>query len=200
MLFLSSSLSTLRRRLPLLALAGLGACSSGPGKTDDSVAAAQSENTQKIDSDAITKKQRADADFLVKAASNGLLEQELAKLAQARAATVAVRTFGAQLLQSRLALLQALRTLAAAKQLAVPAALGKDEQEAYHEVNKYAGPTLDKELLKTVTRALKQDRDAFRGMQRDAYDGDIRGFAAKYGGALGPQIDAADAAEDALTK
>lgn len=192
--------SNLPRRLPLLALAGLLACSSGPGKTDDPVAAAQSENAHKIDDDAITKKQRADADFLVKAASNSLLEQELAKLAQTRAATVAVRTFGAQLLQSRLAMLQALRTLAATKQLAVPAALGKDGQAAYHEVNKFAGPTLDKELLKTVIRALKQDRDAFSAMQRDAYDGDIRGFAAKFGGPIGQQLDAADAAEDALSK
>ncbi len=192
--------SNLPRRLPLLALAGLLACSSGPGKTDDPVAAAQSENAHKIDDDAITKKQRADADFLVKAASNSLLEQELAKLAQARAATVAVRTFGAQLLQSRLAMLQALRTLAATKQLAVPAALGKDGQAAYHEVNKFAGPTLDKELLKTVIRALKQDRDAFSAMQRDAYDGDIRGFAAKFRAPIGQQLDAADAAEDALSK
>ncbi len=192
--------SFLGGRWPLLALAGLLACSSGPGKTDDPTAAAQAQNDQRIDNADITKKQRADADFLVKTASNGLLEQELAKLAQAKAATVALRTYGPQLLQSRLDMLQALRTLAAAKQLAVPAALGKDEQAAYHEASVLAGPAMDKQVLKTVIRALKQDRDAFRDMERDAYDGDIRGFAAKYGPPTGQQLDAAEAAEDALGK
>lgn len=187
-------------RWPLLALAGLLACScsSGPGQNDDPTAAARAQNDQKIDNADITKKQRADAEFLVKTASNGLLEQELAKLAQAKAATVALRTYGPQLLQSRLDMLQALRTLAAAKQLMVPAALGKDEQAAYHEASLLAGPAMDKQVLKTVIRALKQDRDAFRGMERDAYDGDIRGFAAKYGPPTGQQLDAAKAAEDAL--
>ncbi len=186
----------------MLALAGLlaSACSSGPGQTDDATAAAQAQNDQKIDHADITKKQRADADFLVKTASNGLLEQELAKLAQAKAATVAVRNLAPQLLQSRLEMLQALRALATAKQLAVPAELGKDEQAAYHETGLLAGPALDKKLLETVIRALKQDRSAFQDMEKDAYDGDIRGFAAKYGGPTGQQLDAARAAEDALGK
>ncbi|MFD1467945.1 DUF4142 domain-containing protein [Hymenobacter caeli] len=193
---------SLRARLPLLALAGLlaSACSSGPGNTDDPVAAAQAQNEHKIDDAGITKKQQADADFLVKTASNGLLEQELAKLAQAKAATVAVRAFGPPLLQSRLDLLAALRTLAGAKQLAVPAALGKDEQAAYHDASQLTGLELDKKLLATTIRALKQDRDAFQRMEKEAYDGDIRAFAAKYGAPAGQQLDAAQAAEDVLNK
>ena len=197
-----ASLLCRRARLPLLALAGLlaSACSSGPATTDDPVAAARAQNDHKIDDAGITKKQRADADFLVKAAGNALLEQELAKLAQAKAATVALRAYGPQLLQSRLDMLQALRALAAAKQLAVPADMGPDEQAAYHEASRLAGLALDKKLMKTVVRALKQDRDAFGTMGKDAYDGDIRAFAARYGGPIGQQLDAAQGMADALDK
>ncbi len=156
----------------------LTACSSGGGQ--DAVDAATARNAQKIGAADVTARQVADAGFLVKATSNALLEVELGKLLQARAATPAVRTYGAGLLQSRLELLAALRGLAAAKQLAVPSALGQDEQAAYHEVSTQPGTKLDKAGMTLLVKAQKQDEDAFDDMRDDAYDGDIRGFAAKY--------------------
>ncbi|MGI4887206.1 MAG: DUF4142 domain-containing protein [Janthinobacterium lividum] len=192
--------TTLLRRLPLLALTGLLACSCNSNSADAPVATAQAQNEEKIKGADITKKQLADADFLVKSASNGLLEQELAKLAQAKASTVALRAYGPRLLQSRLDMLGTLRTLAASKQLAVPADMGQDEQTAYHEVSKLVGPAMDKQLLETLIRALKKDRDAFGDMQKDAYDGDIRAFAARYGQPVRDQLAAAEATQDAVEK
>ena len=158
--------------LPLLA-----AC-SGSGSSD-AVDAANSQNKTKIGTADVTAKQEADAIFLVKATSNALLEVELGKLAQARASTPIVRTYGARLVQNRLELLAALRTLAEAKKLAVPPALGGDEQAAYHEVSTQTGTELDKRLIKLIVKTQKQDENAFDDMSDDAYDGDIRGFAAK---------------------
>jgi putative membrane protein len=155
------------------------ACSSG-GSDNDSAAAANAQNEKKIDAADVTDKQEADAKFLVKVTNNALLEVELGKLAQARATTPTVRTYGARLLQNRLALLAALRSLAETKKLAIPAALGDDEQAAYHEVNTQQGPQLDKRLVALMVKAQKQDEDAFDDMSDNAYDGDIRGFAAKY--------------------
>ena len=158
--------------LPLLA-----AC-SGSGSSD-AVDAANSQNKTKIGTADVTAKQEADAIFLVKATSNALLEVELGKLAQARASTPTVRAYGARLVQNRLELLAALRTLAEAKKLAVPPALGEDEQAAYHEVSTQTGTELDKRLIKLIVKTQKQDENAFDDMSDDAYDGDIRGFAAK---------------------
>ena len=190
--------TTIWRRLLLLALAGLPACSSNSNPADAPVATARAQNEEKIKGADITRKQLADADFLVKTASNGLLEQELAKLAQVKASTVVLRAYGSRLLQSRRDMLGALHTLAAAKQLAVPANMGKNEQTAYHEVAKLVGPAQDKQLLETLVRALKKDRDAFGSMEKDAYDGDIRAFAARYGQPVRDQLAAAEATQKAI--
>jgi putative membrane protein len=163
----------------LVALPLLASCSSG-SNGNDVVDAANAQNQHKIDNADVTAKQEADAKFLVNTASSTLLEIELGKLAQARATTPAVRTYGTALLQSRLEMLAALRTLADAKKLALPPALGEDEQAAYHEVSSSPAPQLDKRLVALLVKTQKQDEDAFDDMSDDAYDGDIRGFAAKY--------------------
>ena len=178
-----------------VALPLLGACSGNASNTD-AVDNAMAQNEKKIDTADITRKQEADAEFLVKSTSNALLEVELGKLAQARAADAAVRSYGAKLVPQRLELLAALRALAAAKGLAVPAALGGDEQEAYHEASTQTGSQLDKHLMALLVKAQKQDEDNFDDMGDDAYDGDIRGFAAKFHGPVQEQLDAAKDAAD----
>ncbi|MBO2013111.1 DUF4142 domain-containing protein [Hymenobacter negativus] len=174
------------------------ACSSGGSNGNDAVDQAMAQNEQKIDAADITKKQEADARFLVRATSNALLEVELGKLAQARANSPAVRDYGTKLVQNRLELLSALRTLADTKKLALPPALGEDEQAAYHETSTQTGAELDKHLMALLVKTQNQDEDAFDDMGDDAYDGDIRGFAAKYHAPVEEQLDAAKDAVDKL--
>ena len=178
-----------------LALPLFTACSSGG---NDAADAANAQNAQAINSADVTEKQEADAEFLVKTASNALLEVELGKLAQAQANTPAVKSYGTQLLQDRLALLAALRTLADAKKLVLPPALGNDEQAAYHEVSSQSGTQLDKQLMALLVKTQQQDEDAFDDMKDDAYDGDIRGFAAKYQPPVQEQLEGAEKIAEAI--
>lgn len=185
------------RLLPVLPLLTLLACSSNNSGTADPVAAARDRNEKRIDTADITKKQEADADFMVNATSNALLNIELGKLAQQQGGLVAVKAYGPRLVQQRLELLRALQGLATAKQLAVPADLGQDARAAYHEVStQAAGPELDKRLLALIVKTQKRDEDAFDDMQEDAYDGDIRGLAAKYLPAVREQLVAAKQVQD----
>ena len=183
----------------VVALPLLASC-SGNSSNADAVDAAMAQNEKKIDTADITKKQEADAEFLVKSTSNALLEVELGKLAQARATAPAVRSYGARLVPQRLELLGTLRALAAAKGLTVPAALGGDEQEAYHEASTQTAAQLDKHLMTLLVKTQKQDEDAFDDMSDDAYDGDIRGFAAKFHGPVEEQLNAAKEAADVADK
>ena len=188
------------RRLVLGLVMGLGllaACSSGGGSAD-AVDAANTQNARKINTADVTAKQEADARFLVKTTSNALLEVELGKLAQTKASTPVVRSYGASLVQKRLELLGGLRALAAAKGLAVPPALGQDEQAAYHEVSIQTGAQLDKHLMALIVKAQKQDEDGFDDMADDAYDGDIRGFAAKFLPAVQEQLAGAKEVADTI--
>ena len=183
------------RALPLL---GLLACSSNQSETADPVAAARDRNEKKIDTADITDRQAADADFLVNATDNVLLGVELGKLAQQKASTAVLRAYGQRLVQQRLELLRALQSLAAAKHLAVPADLGQDARAAYHETSTLTGLQFDKQLLTVAVKMQAQDEDAFDDMQDDAYDGDIRGFAAKYHPALQEQLSAAKVVQDEI--
>ena len=179
-----------------VALPLLSACSSGG--SNDAVDAANAENQNKISAADVTAKQEADADFLVSSTSRALLQVELGKLAQARATTPTVRTYGARLVQNRLELLNALRGLASAKNLTVPPALGSDEQAAYHEVSTKTGTQIDKSVMELILKVQKQDEDAFDDMKDDAYDGDIRGFAAKYHTPVQEELAGAEEVADAI--
>ena len=173
------------------------ACSSGSGN-GDAVDSAIAQNENKIDAADVTKKQEADARFLVEATGNALLEVELGKLAQARGSSPAVREYGTRLVQNRLELLTALRSLAEAKKLTIPPALGEDGQAAYHETSTKTGVEFDKHLLALLVKTQSQDEDAFDDMSDDAYDGDIRGLAAKYHAPVEELLDAAKDAADKL--
>jgi len=173
----------------------LAGCSSGGSDAAD---AANAQNQQTIGAADVTQKQEEDARFLVKAASNALLEIELGKLAQSRATTPDARAYGTALLQQRLQLLADLRTLAQAKKLVLPTALGDDEQAAYHEASVLKGAELDKQVVALLVKTQDQDEDAFDDMKDDAYDGDIRGFAAKYLPPVQDQLATANKLEDSL--
>ena len=182
-----------------VAVAGLlGACSSGGSSDAESAATAQ--NEQKINEADVTGKQEADAEFLVKATGNALLEVELGKLVQTRATLPAARAYGAGIVQNRLELLAGLRALAANKNLTLPPALGDDGQAAYHEVSTQTGTQLDKHALALLVKTQKQDEDAFDDMKDDAYDGDIRGLAAKYHSSVKEQLASAKEVADAVEK
>ena len=198
MIVFSSVAAPVRRWLLALPLAAAAACSSGGGTGNDSEATATAQNEQKIKEADVTKKQEADARFMVQAAGNALLSVELGKLVQARAALPALRTYGARLVQDHLALLEDLRALAQTKSLALPPALSEDAQEAYHDASTQTGTRLDKQAVELILKIQRQDEDAFDDMKDDAYDGDIRGFAAKHYNSVKEQLDAAKEVADAV--
>jgi putative membrane protein len=180
-----------------LALFLATSCSSGGGN-GDAVDSALAQNENNINAADITKKQEADARFMVETTGNALLEVEFGKLAQVRASTPAVREYGTRLVQNRLELLTAIRSLAETKKLTLPLALGEDGQAAYHETSTKTGVAFDKHLLAMLVKTQKQDEDFFDDMSDDAYDGDIRGFAAKYHTPVEELLDAAKEAADKL--
>lgn len=191
------SLTRILLALPLLTLL---ACSSNNTSAEDPVAAARARNEKQIDTADITKKQEVDAEFLVNATGNALLGVELGKLAQQRGTSAQVRTYGPRLVRQRLELLRALQGLATAKQLSVPADLGQDARDAYHEVSTKTGPQLDKQLMDLIIKTQRQDEDAFDDMRDDAYDGDIRDLAAKFLPAVEEQLTAAKEIENQLAE
>jgi putative membrane protein len=177
----------------------LSACSPGAGQKDP-VADAKFQNEKRIKEAAVTERQERDAEFMVDAAVSGMLELEMSKLAQQKAATPVVRNFAQRLVQQHGQVNTALRNLAQQKNLVLPNALGKDQQSKYAELSAVAGIQFDKQFVAAVKESHKNDIDAFEDMSKEAYDGDIRGFAAKFLPTLEQHLKDVDAVEDEIEK
>lgn len=186
----------------LLALTGLalaGACSSNSSQQDP-VAAARFENERRIGEADVTRKQEQDAEFLVTAAVRGQLIAEASRLALQKATVPAVRDFAAKLLKEHVAVTQSLRTVAQQKSITVPQALGGEQQDEYQQLTAAAGPAFDKQYAELLTNLHEKQEDAFDDMREEAYDGDIRGFAAKYYPVLADHLAQAKQVEDQTEK
>ncbi|RYU80080.1 DUF4142 domain-containing protein [Hymenobacter persicinus] len=173
----------------------LGAWSSDASKKDP-VAEARFQNEKRIGDANITKKQERDAEFMVDAASDGLLEVELGKLAQQKGTAPAVKEFGQRMATQHSEVNTALRTLAEQKGIVLPAGLGGKQQKTYQELAGLPSTEFDRRYLETMVDDHANDVDAFDDMSEDAYDGDIRGFAAKYLPTLKEHLDMAKQAQD----
>ncbi|HEX8350888.1 MAG TPA: DUF4142 domain-containing protein, partial [Hymenobacter sp.] len=153
------------------------ACSPDSSKRDP-VADAKFQNEKRIGEADITKKQERDAEFMVNSASHGLLELELSKLAQQRATVPAVKNLATQLLQHHAEMNNTLKSLADRKSIVLPSSLGDEEQP--QKLARLTGTQFDKQYMDAIVDAHQEDIDSFDDMSDEAYDGDIRGFAAKY--------------------
>jgi putative membrane protein len=117
---------------------------------------------------------------MVNSASHGMLEQELSKLAQSKAATPAVKNMATQLVQQHADMSNSLKSLADRKGIVLPTGLSNEQQEQSKKLAGLTGTQFDKQYTEAIVNAHQEDIDSFDDMSEDAYDGDIRGYAAKY--------------------
>lgn len=185
--------------LSLALVLSLGACSPDASQKDP-VAEAQFQNEKRIGDANVTEKQERDAEFLVAAASAGMLDVELGKLAQQKATQPAVKNFGQNMATQHAAANAALKTLAGQKSLVLPAGLGKAQQDSYAKLAALTGTQFDKQYMEQMVDGHKKSVDDFEDMSEDAYDGDIRGFAAKYAPVLQEHLDMAKQINDDVEK
>lgn len=158
------------------------ACNSSP----DSVKEAQKANDSTVDS--LSKKQsvtdsstatpsKQDADFLVKAASGGMLEVELGKLAQSNGGRQGVKDFGAMMVEDHGKGGETLKSLAAAKRIVLPAAVSNDQQKEKEDLIKKHGVEFDRSYITLMVKDHKEDIDEFEKAAKNANDPEIRAFA-----------------------
>ncbi|UOQ73538.1 DUF4142 domain-containing protein [Hymenobacter cellulosilyticus] len=158
----------------------------------DPVAEAQFQNEKRIGDENVTEKQERDAEFVVKAASDGMLEVELGKLAQQKGTTPTIKAFGQHMVEQHAEANTALKALADRKGLVLPASLGQEQQETYSQLAGLTGTQFDKQYMAAMVKDHKSDVDDFEDMSEEAYDGDIRGFAAKYAPVLKEHLEKAE--------
>lgn len=175
------------------------ACSGGESNKDP-VAEARFQNEKRIGNEDITKKQERDAEFMVTSANQGLFELEISQIAKRKAASPDVK-YVAEAVASQHGSMQAeLKALAERKSIVLPASLGGDQARQIGELTTLNGTAFDRKYLELLEETHKNGISSFDDMSDDAYDGDIRAFAAKYLPTLKSHREAADKVADTLPK
>lgn len=119
-----------------------------------------------------------DADFVVDAADDGMLEVQLAELAMANSTMPAVKEFAATIKADHSKANDELKALAMKKNISIPAALGDDNQKTYNDLKEKTGEDFDKDYCKLMVKDHNDDIDAFKKEAEKGTDEEIRTWAA----------------------
>jgi len=122
---------------------------------------------------------RADRDFIIQAAGDGLAEVELGKLAQQKGASDAVKSFGSKMFDDHSKANEELRRIASAKGVTLPAAPGKKHQKDIEKLGKATGADFDRDYARHMVADHKKAVALFEKQAKGGGDAELKAFAAK---------------------
>ena len=186
--------------VPSLLLLGVFVAACGAETNKDPVAEAKFQNEKRIGNEDVTSKQERDAAFLVNVASYSMLDVEMSQMAQRKATSPDVKYLAQLIVGEHAAMQKALQQLASQKSIVLPAGLGAEQAKRLGELGALNGPAFDRTYVDLLESSHKTSIDEFDDMSDDAYDGDIRAFAANYLAPLKTHLDAAEKLSDKLPK
>ncbi len=150
---------------------GLSQCRNAARKDSTETAKETNENKE------VSSEEQAD--FLVEAASSGIWEVEMTKLAEEKAQHVRVKNFAKLVRDEHSKLNEEIRSLGAKKQLTLPGALDPDQQDHLAELKRLSGKAFDKRLMEMMEKEHQKDIKDFEDASENHKDSDIQTFAAK---------------------
>jgi putative membrane protein len=157
----------------VVCLFALAACGT-KSNPDDSKEIAEDQNEEKFDS----TKLEDDTEFAVNAADGGMLEVQLGQLAATKASSPKVKEFAQKMVDDHSKANDELKSLAAQKNISLPASLSEDKQKKYDDLAGKSGADFDKAYSEFMVKDHKDDIDKFKKCADDAKDADLKAWAA----------------------
>jgi putative membrane protein len=183
--------------LPLLGISFLFAVACNDSDKTDSTEVADDKNEQMADSTG-TAKMEDDHEFMVEAASGGLMEVQLGQLAATNASSGAVKEFGAMMVKDHGTANEELKALAAQKNITLPSTPGNDHQHHIDNLTGKKGADFDKEYMSMMVDDHQEDINKFEEASREAKDADVKAFATKTLPILKQHLEKAKTIKDGL--
>jgi putative membrane protein len=121
----------------------------------------------------------ADREFVMEAASGGLMEVELGKIAASNAASAKVKQFGTMMVTDHTKANTELKAVAATKNITVPTAPNEEHQKHIDELKAKKGAEFDKAYVDLMVEDHKEDVSKFENESKDGKDADVKAFATK---------------------
>ena len=118
-----------------------------------------------------------DASFYKSAAEGGIAEVEAGQLAQDKGTSQQVKDFGAMMVKDHSAANEKLKSLAASKNITLPASPSVGQMASKTKLNVLSGDTFDKSYVKGQISAHRQTIALFRKEIGSGEDADAKAFA-----------------------
>jgi len=117
--------------------------------------------------------------FLKEAATGGLMEVELGRLATEKASSAEVKQFGQRMVEDHGKANQQLSTIAQQKNVQVPTELTGKAKADYDRLSKLSGEQFDRAYMQMMVRDHRKDVGDFRKQSTSAKDPDLKSFASQ---------------------
>lgn len=153
----------------------------------------------KVEDNKVNEPVSADS-FVKEAAIGGMMEVELGRYAQQNASNPRVKNFGAMMVRDHTRANDELKSIAAGKNITVPATIDDSHQSKMNDLMKKKGPDFDKDYMKDMVDDHNKDVDEFRKQSENSTDPEIKAFAAKTLQVLIVHQDSAKQIHNALNK
>jgi len=142
----------------------------------------------------------ADRDFVMEAASGGLMEVTLGKMAQSNAASAQVKEFGKMMVTDHSKANTELKAVAAKKNLALSPTPLEKQQKKIDDLMSKKGADFDKAYVDLMVDDHKEDIDKFKDEAEKGKDTDIKAFAAKTLPVLNKHLEHIQKIQDGMKK
>jgi putative membrane protein len=179
--------------LVLIATVTVCSCSNKNNENNSSTDATAADS-----SSTATQVSSSDKDFVAKAASGGMMEVELGKIAQQNARSQRVKDFGAMMDRDHSKANDELKSVAQSKGIEIPPSMNDHHRSMVEDMKKKNGNEFDKAYIDMMVNDHNNDIDAFKTQSNSGNDGDLKAFAAKTLPVLETHLDSAKAVQKSL--
>ena len=121
----------------------------------------------------------ADRAFMSEAATGGLAEVDLGRLASRKAASADVKAFAQRMVRDHSKANAELKSLASKKRVALPEAMTDEQKAEKAKLQKLSGADFDREYMSMMVEDHDKDVAAFQDKSSSANDADLRALVSK---------------------
>jgi len=142
--------------------------------------------------------EKEDAQFAFKAASGGITEVVLGKLAEQKGKNLRVKNFGMMMVKDHTKANNKLMALAKSKNINLPTTPAAADQKIIDELSKKSGEDFDKAYVADMINDHKNDIKEFKYASENCGDPDLKAFAGKTLPVLKNHLDAINTIHDSM--
>ncbi len=126
-----------------------------------------------------TLKSNKKNEFAKEAASGGMMEVKLGRLAQQNASSQDVKDFGQRMISDHSKANEQLKEIAQKNNITLPNSMMSKHQKKYDKLKQYSGKEFDKKYMDAMVKDHKEDIENFKKASKNADNEEVREWAKK---------------------